>query len=275
MTGDRPADVLSRQWDAAGAKAALLLVHGLGGHAGRWEPLAGYFCPRAVASYALCLRGFGDSPGVKGHIDSFRTYLSDIETLAGIISHERPHCPIFLLGESLGGLISYRMAARGGAAFSGLICLAPAFADTLEIGALARCAIFVSSLFRPQTQFTMPFSLSSCSRDEEMVKLFEADPREHRFATGRLLTETLYAQRAARRDAVRVRIPVLFCLSGRDAIVSTDASMRVFEALQTSDKALKVYPEMYHALSIDRGREEVFEDIHAWIRAHMDRGNGV
>jgi alpha-beta hydrolase superfamily lysophospholipase len=267
MNVDLPANVQYRRWNAPGAQCVLLLVHGLGGHTGRWEPLADYFSTRGVAVYALSLRGFGDTPGIKGHVDSFNIYLSDIESLVNIIRKEQPHQKIFLLGESLGGLIGFLMAIERGGLFSGLICLSPSFADTLHVGMKTFWGVIFSSVFMPAKQFSMPLLLSCCSRDTELVKRLDADPREHRFASSRLLIETLVAEQRAKIFKNKVAIPVLFLLSGHDTIVSTDESKRVFRSLKAPDKTVKVYPEMYHALSIDLGRGAVFEDIFSWIKA--------
>lgn len=275
MTAASFANMSYRQWEATGANAVLLLVHGLGGHTGRWEPLAGFCAQRGVASYALALRGFGDTPGIQGHIDSFGTYLSDIEALAGIIRGRHPHHKIYLLGESLGGLICFLAAARSAGLCSGLICLSPAFRDTLKIGSVVRARILFSAVLSPERRFTMPFSLTSCSRDEALVERFEKDPREHRLASARLLFETRLGQATARRMRDKITVPVLFLVSGHDTIVSTGASVRMFEALNVKDKKIRVYPDMYHALSIDLGREKVFEDIIGWVNVHAQKGGAV
>ncbi|MFA5099628.1 MAG: alpha/beta fold hydrolase [Candidatus Omnitrophota bacterium] len=269
MTLDLPANVQYQKWEVPDAQTVLLLVHGLGGHTGRWEPLAEYFVARGVSSYALSLRGFGDTPGIKGHIDSFDIYLSDIESLVAIIRKDYPHQRILLLGESLGGLICFLMAIKNGRLFSGLICLSPAFADTLNVDAKTFWGIIFSSVLEPAKQLSIPLTLSSCSRDEFLVKRMEADPREHRFATSRLLVETLLAEQRAKIFKNRMMTSVLFLLGGHDTIVSTPESMKVFKSLKVSDKFIKVYPEMYHALSIDLGRDEVFQDIFNWIWARQ------
>jgi alpha-beta hydrolase superfamily lysophospholipase len=258
-----------RQWTVGDTHAVLLLVHGIGGHTGRWELLADFFLQRGIASYALALRGFGDTPGLKGHIDSFAIYYSDIESLSAIIRKEHPEKKIFLLGESLGGLLSFIMAIDKGHLFSGVICLSPAFADTLEVDTKTFWSIIFSSVFEPTRQFSMFDSLSCCSRDTELVKRLDADPREHWVASSRLLVETLVAELRAKRLKDKVSIPVLFLLGGHDTIVSTDESIRIFRSMKARDKTLKVYAEMLHALSIDLGREQVFEDILNWTSARL------
>jgi alpha-beta hydrolase superfamily lysophospholipase len=253
------------QWDAPRAQAVLLLIHGIGAHTGRWEPLADYFTSRNITSYALALRGFGDTPGIKGHIDSFNVYLWDIISLVRVIRRDYPSQKIFLVGESLGGLIAFLMAIERGELFGGLVCLSPAFADSLHIDPRTFWDVVLSAFFKPKKQYSVPVPLSACSRDEALVRRFDSDPREHRVASSRLLVEARLAEERAKIFKGRLATPVLFLLSGHDVVVSTDESIRIFHSLKSSDKAMKVYPDMYHALSIDLGREEVFQNMFNWI----------
>jgi alpha-beta hydrolase superfamily lysophospholipase len=47
--------------------------------------------------------------------------------------------------------------------------------------------------------------------------------------------------------------------------VDPDASRRVFSRIIAKDKAMIGYPDMYHSLSIDTGREKVFRDVLDWM----------
>ncbi|MCU0650908.1 MAG: lysophospholipase [Candidatus Omnitrophica bacterium] len=257
------------KWDAPGAQAVFLLIHGIGAHTGRWEPMADFFISRKISSFALALRGFGDTPGIKGHIDSFNVYLWDILSLVRVIRNDYPLHKIFLVGESLGGLIGFLMAVERSDLFGGLVCLSPAFADSLNIDIKTFWDIVLSSFIQPTKQYSVPVSLSCCSRDDDLVKRFDSDPREHRVASSRLLVETRLAQERAKIFKDKLSLPVLFLLSGHDVIVSTDESIRIFHSLKAADKMMKVYPQMYHALSIDVGREEVFEDVYGWVKKRI------
>jgi alpha-beta hydrolase superfamily lysophospholipase len=94
----------------------------------------------------------------------------------------------------------------------------------------------------------------------------DSDPREHRVASARLLYNTLAAQTCALIGRPDMTIPVLFLLAGEDKLVDPGMSERVFARLRANDKNIIVYPGMHHALPIDSGREEVFEDILEWIK---------
>jgi alpha-beta hydrolase superfamily lysophospholipase len=59
-------------------------------------------------------------------------------------------------------------------------------------------------------------------------------------------------------------MPSLFLVAGDDRIVDCRATRRIFGRLDSRDKKLVEFPGMFHALSIDTGREAVFEEIARW-----------
>lgn len=265
MLIDAKTNVMYRKWEAPRSKAAALLVHGLGGHSGRWEFLADYLAKKNIAGYAIELKGFGETKELKGHIDSFGTYFGDINALHAIMKNDHPDKKIFLLGESLGGLLAFLMAAPASNAFDGLICLSPAFKSRLKFSFPECARILLACLFNPRQQFTVPFNPQMCTRDAGYQKVMEADAREHRFATARFLVNTLAAQIRSQFLKGRLDMPTLFLIAGCDAMVDPRASLEIYENLKVKDKTLIQYPRMSHALSIDLGREKVFEDIAAWL----------
>jgi acylglycerol lipase len=265
MKIDERRGFLYRDWGAPSAKAVLLLVHGLGAHSGRWEFLADYALTKQYASYAIELKGFGASSGLKGHIDSFSVYCADIERLREIIREEHGNKKVFLIGESMGALISLLMAAERPQFFDGLVCISPAFSSRIPFKALDYVKIFSSLLYNPRRQFTIPFHSGMCTRDTEYRKIMDADEREHRFATSKLLVLTLIAQIKSLIIKNRIAIPILFLTAGEDMLVDPGVTKSVFKGLRQSDKKLIDYPGMHHALSIEEGREKVFEDVLSWI----------
>ena len=126
-----------RRWPAspspAPPKAVFPLVHGLGAHSARWNFLAGHFAERGFASYAVELRGFGRTPErPRGHIDSFRVWDRDILELRDIIGKDFPGRKVFLLGESMGGLLAFNLACLHPARFAGQALIAPSFKNGMK-----------------------------------------------------------------------------------------------------------------------------------------------
>jgi alpha-beta hydrolase superfamily lysophospholipase len=263
-------DFLYRRFEAPSPRAVVLLVHGLGAHSARWEFLAGFLSARGYASYALELRGFGQTPErPRGHVDSFRVYDRDILSLCEIAGREHPAKKIFLLGESLGGLIAFNLAGRNPAPFAGAVLISPSFGNGMKFPLSSYATLVTHVLFKPKKTIPVPFTSAMCTRDEAYRAVMDGNPDELREASLKLLMGTLGEQRAAKRFAGTLAVPMLFLVAGRDKLVDARAERRMFEALAAGDKTIREYPEMFHALSIELGREAVFQDIAAWLDARV------
>ncbi|MDD5347881.1 MAG: alpha/beta fold hydrolase [Candidatus Omnitrophica bacterium] len=262
---DAKTGILYQQWKAASPKACLLLVHGLGAHSGRWKVLAEYFLAQDISSYALELQGFGQTQGTKGHIDSFDTYYDNIRALAVLIRSENPGSKIFLVGESFGGLLSYIMVQIEPSLFSGLILLSPAFSIRLQVSMWDYMRVFLHLFVNPQKQFKVRFVGDMCTRDPRFQEQIDTDFLEHRLVSAKFVLNYFYAERAAFHRIAVIEMPVLFLVPSEDKLVSPQASKVIFYRLLTRDKELIKYPEMYHALSVELGKEQVFADIRRWL----------
>jgi len=269
MKLDEATGIMYREWISSGGEIVFLLVHGLGAHSARWDFLSDFLLQNGISSYALELKGFGETKGLKGHIDSFDVYFDDIISLRDIIIKEHPGKKIFLLGESLGGVISFLLAGQNPDLFSGLICISPAFRSKMKVNLLEYIKMFAPLIYNPKKHLTVPFTSNMCTRDTEFIKVMDQDEREHRVITSKFLLQIIVAQLKSRRRAEEIKIPVLFLIPGEDKLVDSRASKTIFEKLKGKDKELIEYPGMYHALSIDLGREQFFKDILNWVRGRI------
>jgi len=265
IKSDQKTGILYQSWNIASSRAVFLLVHGLGAHSGRWEPLAQFFLQQNIASYALELQGFGQTQGIKGHIDSFDTYFDDILSLARIICKEYPDKKIFLIGESFGGLLSYLLAHRAPELFSGLVCIAPAFSIRIQVSLWDYIWVFFNLFKNPKKQFKVNFVGEMCTRDPQYQEQIDTDFKEHRLVSAQFILNYFYAQRSVRKIATKLSIPALFLIPIQDKLVNPHASKVVFYRLWAQDKEMIKYPEMFHALSVELDKEKVFDDILKWM----------
>ncbi len=268
---DTESGILYRSWIAPGQKAILILVHGYGAHSGRWGFLADFFLKEGISSFAIELKGFGFTEGLKGHIDSFDIYLEDIKRLFEIARSGNPDKKIFLIGESAGALIATLFTNIEANLPDGLILLSPALKNKLKFSIFDYIKIFVLSLILPKKQITMPFKSDMCSRDIEYQKYMECDKGEHRVASARLLFETAVAQILLRvyKKIIPINLPLAVFLAGSDKIMDAGVSKKFFNKLLVKDKVLIEYPDMYHSLSVDRDRDKVFRDMFEWIKQRI------
>ncbi len=268
-------EFLFRRWDAAATpsattgpaspKAVFLLVHGLGAHSARWDFFAGYAAGRGYASYAIELRGFGrTSDRPRGHVDSFEVWRRDILGLRETIGRDLPGKKIVLIGESMGGLIAYDLAGRHPVLFAGAVLMAPAFKNGMKFPPSAYVRLVLVTPFRPKSMIALPFTSEMATRDPDYAAVMNASPDELRVASLKLMRGFLPVQARAGRLARKFATPALFLVPGVDHLVDESGARKIFAKLAAADKTLVEYPDMFHALYIDLGREKVFADILDW-----------
>lgn len=259
-------DVLFRRWDAAASpKAVFLLVHGLGAHSGRWGFFAGYAAARGYASYAVELRGFGRTPErPRGHVHSFEVWHRDLLALRDTMGRDFPGRKVILIGESMGGLIAYDLAGRHPGLFAGAVLMAPAFKNGLKFPPSAYVRVALVTPFRPKSMVDLPFTSEMATRDPDYAAVMNASPDELRVASLKLMAGFLPVQARAGRLARAFATPAFFAIPGVDHLVDESGARRIFAKLAAADKTLVEYPDMFHALYVDLGREKVFADILDW-----------
>jgi alpha-beta hydrolase superfamily lysophospholipase len=261
--------ILYRCWECKSPQAILLLVHGLGAQTERWDDLGSFFASRKITSYGIELQGFGATPPPRGHIDSFRIYDQDVQRLLAHIQQTHPGLPVFLVGESMGGIIAFNLMAGHSGLFNGMILICPVFKSLLRFSLGTYLTVFTSLLLNPQKTITLPFSSAMCTRDVACQKKLDTNPHELRVASAGLLVGILLEQLRAGRLVRGLRDPALFLHAGVDGFGDVRASRAIFNRIPGADKTLNFYPEMHHALHIDLGKEVVFQDMHTWIQKRM------
>src|SRR5436309_5356418 len=90
-------------------KGVVLVTHGYAEHCGRYREVAHVITDAGWAVLAYDVRGHGKSPGARGAIDHFATYLADhAAALAAARELVPADAPTVLLGHSHGSLIVLR-----------------------------------------------------------------------------------------------------------------------------------------------------------------------
>ena len=210
MTELQGTDYLFRRWltGPASPKAVFLLVHGMGAHTARWEFLAGYLAANGYASYAPELRGYGRTPErPRGHVDSFKVWDRDILALREMIERDFPGKKVFLLGESMGGLIAFDLAGRHADKFAGAVLISPAFKNGMKFPLSVYLKFVPFLLFNPKHMVDVPFTSEAATRDLEYAAVMNANPDELRVASLKLLAGFMPVQARAGRLARKVHGP--------------------------------------------------------------------
>jgi len=265
------ARLFCRHYPTAGpSRAALISLHGLGDHSGLYPMVGEALAPRGITVSLPDLRGNGRSPGPRGHVDSWDQLQEDLEALVRRTRSELPDVPLFLLGNSLGGLVVLEYAIRRPAGLRGVIALAAPL-GSLGVPAPLLALGRVLSRVWPRFSLETGMDLSGLSRDPASVAHVLADPLFHRRGTARLSTEVTAAIARVQDAAPTFPLPVLLVHGGADRMVSPDGSRRFAARVGHPDATLLEIPGAYHALLADLDQERVLGAIGDWIEERAVR----
>ena len=265
--GETP--LFRRVWRPNGPpRATLINLHGLGDHSGLYPALVDHFVARGITVHAPDLRGNGRSPGQRAYIRTWQVFREDLRRLVDLVRGEEPGVPLFLLGNSLGGLIALEYALHHPEGLCGVIAASP------PLGALGIPAPLlrlgrVMSRIAPRFALRTGMDLAGLARDPAVVQTVLSDPLFHRWGTARLSTEVVAAIARVQNAAGRFPLPVLLLHGSADRMVLPDGSRAFFARVGHPDRQFIEYPGAYHVLFADLDREQVLADVERWIVAHL------
>ncbi|MDZ7634037.1 MAG: alpha/beta hydrolase [Bacteroidales bacterium] len=244
-------------------KAVILLVHGLGEHAGRYEGWAARFNERGVALRAFDLPGHGNSEGRRGVIAFPAKVFDTIDKISEEIATEFPGVPLFLYGHSLGGgiVLNYLVSRRP--RVQGAIVTSPWLMLTESPARFKMLVANVAKKLMPG--MTQPSGLKTgyLSRDPGVVDAYQNDPLVHDMISAGLygwVTDTA-AETLSR--ASEITVPLLIAHGRNDMITSPSGSLQVAGAAPKA--TIKLWEGGYHELHNDLLKDEHFDFITEWI----------
>lgn len=259
-----------RSWEPAASGSALgaaLVVHGLGEHSGRYDPLGRALAAQDVAVHALDLRGHGRSRGRRGAVRRFGELLRDVDRLRRRITGDASTpARVVLLGHSLGGLVVMRCLqelpsphVRGAVAVAPFVELAASIPGwKLALGDLA-------DRWLPDMTMENELSPELLMRTPEEREAYRTDPLVHRRISARLWGEMRRESRRLREDVARLDRPLLLQVPGSDRVVDSEATLRLARSLDGPVR-VQAYPDAYHDLYHDPGAGKAVADAVAWVR---------
>ncbi|WP_108472169.1 alpha/beta hydrolase [Rhodanobacter thiooxydans] len=254
-----------RDWPLAGARGALLIVHGLGEHSGRYRRLAAWFNQRGYAVRGYDQRGHGRTPGRRGGLRHGDDLLEDLATVYHDYANGLPHPPL-LLGHSLGGLVAARAVLDGRIAPPALLLSSPALRsrESPRMIALAR----LLSRLAPNLPLRNGLDFDQLSHDRQVVADYRSDPLRHSWITPRLADFIFRAGAACIADAANLALPTLLLVADSDGLVDP-AGSRAFarKAASSGQLTTRFFSTLYHELfnEAEPGRGQVLMQLGDWL----------
>ena len=252
----------------APSRGLVVIVHGLGEHAGRYDHVAERLNSWGFAVRSYDQHGHGESDGKPGALPS-DTFLLD--NLAELLDTSRrrmdPRLPLVLMGHSLGGLVAARLVSLNLRQVDGLVLSSPA----LNAGMNAFQKLLVSVLPRlaPDLRVGNGLNAQYLSHDAGVVQAYRDDPMVHDRISARLARFIADAGPAVLASAPQWRVPTLLLFAGADHLVNPEGSRAFAAAAPPGVVSAHCFEGLYHEIFNEGDREAVFERLKGWLDARF------
>jgi acylglycerol lipase len=261
--------VAGYRWRRPGNQDAVLLQHGFGEYARRFETQYQHLIPRLVEAgfdvYAIDMRGHGQSPGRRAVVDvndAVRDHLAARRAL--------PHHPrLFLYGHSLGGLVTAASVVEDPDGAAGVILSSAALPSTIRPA--ARIALRLLATVAPYgTAPTPAADISGLSRLPAAITAAREDPDLFKGRLSNRVADTSVGVcRRILSAASQWKVPTLVLHGADDTYTEPEGSVRLFNTITSPDKSLTIIPDGRHELLNDDDGPQILSETLSWLQDRM------
>jgi len=249
-------------------RGVVLIVHGLGEHAWRYDALAQELNSWGFAVRAYDQFGHGESMGQRGALPSNDRLLQD---LAEVVDESRArmhaNTPLIVLGHSMGGLVAARFVSLGMRKLEGLVLSSPALDPGL--GVLQKLMLAVVPPLAPDLRVGNGLNPDLISHDPQVVARYKADPLVHDRISARLAVFIAQGGPATIACAPAWSLPTLLLYAGADKLVNPAGSRAFASAAPPDVVKSHCFDGLYHELfnEAEPARSRVLAELKTWLDA--------
>lgn len=266
--------IIGYHWSVEAAEKVVVIIHGIGEYAGRYDRLANIFNEKNIAVLSMDLRGHGKSFGKRGHTAPRQEILKDIDDLIIYALEAYPGVPLILYGHSMGGnmVLDYRIRGLLANRPSAFVVTAPWVRLVKPLSKPLGLAALVLSKLGPSTTFESKID-SSVLGNPKSVGEYKKDPLVH----GKISAETAQDGFTTARMLEEVKLqgdfngkgkPILLIHGKEDKLCSIQGTRAI---AKNDDAKLMTYLELegiYHEVhngGIDSDGTEVILRIRDFV----------
>lgn len=245
-------------------RGTVILVHGLGEHAGRYDYVA-----RHLNAWGFAVRGYdqyghGESGGVRGGLPTDTHLLDDLADMVDSTrARMRKDTPLILLGHSMGGLVAARFVALGIRPVDALVLSSPALDPGLSNW--QKVLLRVLSRLAPGLRVGNGLKSQYLSHDPEVVAAYRADPLVHDRISARLIRFIADSGEQVIAAAPLWKVPTLLMYAGNDRLVNPAGSRRFAATVPRAKIKVICFEAMYHEILNEQDAAPVYAALQTWL----------
>ena len=254
--------LFTRENRAPKGHQTVIIVHGIAEHSGRYLEMMDYFNNHDISTFAFDLRGHGQSAGERGKLKDFKLIIEDLHHIVNTVKKRYPDDQIFILGHSLGGLITHLY----GVTHQDVDGLITSGAPTKFIKDVLPIRILGPKLLGWYSVKTN-FADDKLSRIPSVEKDYINDPLNLKRMYGSLIGQMMVlGVRYLHKHLHKHQLSTLILHGEDDKIVPKTMSEWMYQHIPSKDKTIIIYPKAYHEIFNDLDKEVCFNDVVEWIK---------
>ena len=287
-SSDKTLWLFSRSWELQPqhinyTKATLIICHGTVDHSGVYHELAEELVKVGIAVFALDMRGWGLSDGESMYMNDIETFVEDVDMYYKEIHKQPAYAKVrnrFILGKSIGGLISAYSVLEHPHKYSGLLGLSGAYKphpDQAVSPALEKL-LWALNAFSPKLPLKQIFDPTLIVKDADSLKKWYSDPlcSKAKVRVG-YAVEALRCRKELPNLVCDINLPMLMMIGEDDHVVSQDGLEMMLNCKREknfdyylmaphSQSQMKIYEGGRHNLLAEPElKNKVICDIKEWI----------
>ncbi len=249
------------------SKAAIILLHGLNEHLGRYGHVVDFFNKQGFSVYLYDQRGHGKSEGIRVDSASINDNVADLKFFFELV--QKKENKIFLLAHSFGGQVAVNFLAKYPKQVLAVALSSPNLGLKHPVPLLKFYAAKLAANFIPSFHIANEIDVKYVCRDPKVVDVYKKDPLVLSQVSLRLATEMIANHKVVMSLAEKMKDPLFMMHAGDDEICDPEISKQFYQKMKIKDKKLKIYEGDYHEILNDYHQKQVMEDVLDWFNTHL------
>jgi alpha-beta hydrolase superfamily lysophospholipase len=244
----------------------VVLLHGMGEHAGRYGDVAQVFASHGVEFCGVDIPGFGRSKGQRGHMEGLWVPLVVISEAVEYLRGRLPAgARLGIAGHSFGGFLALAYLGRFREVFDFAWLSSPLIEPGRHTGSIMRRIALAVEPLLPRFVLKHGIRPERCTRDPKRAEEVRADPLIHGWVSLRIGRMLLDEAPNLLRRPLNPRLRMLVTQGGADGVCPPEFMKRFFDAANLEDKTLREFEGLLHEPFRDVGGERVLEALGQWL----------
>lgn len=280
-------------------KCVIQIVHGMEEYIERYDAFAQFMNKHDICVIGNDHLGHGQSVsdqvmhGYFGEDDIATVVVRDVHRLKKMVQEQVPDVPFFIMGHSMGSFITRNYISRYGTGIAGAVIMGTGYISGALLGvgcflartiALFRGWEYKSPLLRKISHGAYLNRIENSrtefdwlSVNEENVDCYVADPlcgfgfTVNGYYT--LFTFIKRAQSSSWRKKVPKQLPMYFVAGTEDPVGNYGEGVKkafsLYQKVGIRNLSMKLYEKNRHEILQEKNKEQVTQDIYAWITEHL------